>query len=91
MLSAVTHSSRAPSNRSPFGSVARRPQVTRNCADRPPCTSRRRRILPIVSTHSTPVLPARRHQPYRVRGGQFWTQACRQSAPDIIRKVEQTR
>jgi hypothetical protein len=34
------------------------------------CTSRRRRILPIVSTHNTPVLP---RQPVRLREGTGWS------------------
>jgi hypothetical protein len=38
-------------------------------------TSLRRRILPIISTHSTPVTPASAFRSDKVRGGQFWTPA----------------
>src|ERR1039457_2836894 len=68
------YSNRSPSDRSARLTVLRESPRSRAIAlIDSPCTSRRRRILPIVSTHSTPVHPIQPVKPYRVRGGQFWT------------------
>src|SRR6202034_2356827 len=67
------YSNRSPSERSARLTVLRESARSRAIAlIDSPCTSRRRRFLPIVSTHSTPVHPVRPVKPYRVWGGQFW-------------------